>query len=369
MIRKNIDEQVTLKADATFEDGKKIKGNIAFVTKDYNIEYPENEMNNSQYILGKEEFVVEVQEHKAKYVFIIKDLIDKLRINQNDIAYVKGWMDSDGDGEYTRLFDLKVFLQINNCYCNRDFTVDEVKSIIKELRDIEIATKGKYDLFIASNCDLLPIDKTYERFTEELNKTFNKYEINTCLRKIHFLAQAYHETSCFLTTEEYGDGNCYNPRIHKDAIKNGNTEFGDGLKYKGRGLMQLTWKINYQNYKRYTGVNIVNNYSMVSDNLEFACDTAGWFWRNGSAWLDLNPHADKDDIYYINIGVNGGANGFSQRIKYIKKLITDDKVKNCQNIILNKELGKYKLSTSDIKNTNYVKNNNSIKIRLEGYDD
>lgn len=114
MLKKTIYENITLGVDATFDDGKKIKGSIAFLTKDYNIELTEDE-NNKQFILAKEEFVVEVKDYRAEYKFIIKELIDKYNINQKDITYVKGWMDSDGDDKYNRLYDLEVFLEVCTC--------------------------------------------------------------------------------------------------------------------------------------------------------------------------------------------------------------------------------------------------------------
>jgi predicted chitinase len=256
----------------------------------------------------------------------------------------------------------------SGCYCNRDFTVDEVKEIVKVLRDSE--NINNIDLFTASNCNIPNADKTYGRLTEELNKTMKKYHINSCLRKAHFLAQCYHETDRLKTTLEYGDGKKYNPGKHPDAIKNGNTQVGDGRpRYRGRGFMQLTWKKNYKAYEDATGVTCISNSSLISDNLVNAINSGGWYWENGSAWNDLNPRADKDDIYYINIGVNGGSNGFQERINYIKKIIEILNLKQCPNIFLTKELGKYNLTNSAMKNTRYVKNNPSIKMRLEGFDD
>jgi len=262
----------------------------------------------------------------------------------------------------------------SSCYCGRDFTVDEVKNIVEKLRDS--GGISSTDLFTMNNCTLADSDKTYERFTEELNAMMTKYKINTCIRKIHFLAQAYHETDKFRTTQEYASGKGYNPGQHADARKNGNTIIGDGPKYKGRGLMQLTWKNNYKSYKNACGVDIVTNYSYVSDKLYHVVDSAGWFWENGSAWGSLNKRADKDDIYWINMGVNGGVNGFQDRIDYVKLLIKIMNVKSCNNIKLptNKTLGIYKLSLSALRLTNYIKYKNKSgvqthKIKMESYDD
>ena len=67
------------------------------------------------------------------------------------------------------------------------------------------------DLFYKKNCPLSEEDKTFERLTEEINKSFKEWEINTCMRKIQFLAQCYHESAFFSTTLEFASGEYYNP--------------------------------------------------------------------------------------------------------------------------------------------------------------
>ena len=272
----------------------------------------------------------------------------------------------------------------STCFCHRDFTVEEVKNIIKLMRDSE--KNNNYKIFFAKNCPLSESDKTYERLTEEINKTFRKYEINTCLRKVHFLAQMYLETDRLKTTVEYASGEQYNPGRHKDAIKNKNTEVGDGPRYKGRGGMQLTWRVNYLRYFEHTRKDVAyyskvisptetllsmsdrrkNFNTLVGESLFLAIDSAGWYWRNGSAWGDLNSKADNDDVYSINIGVNGGFNDFKPRITWVKSLIRDNNIQECPNLNLSKPIGEYKFSTSGIKNTKYGK---GLQKKFEGYDD
>ena len=248
------------------------------------------------------------------------------------------------DGEY-------FVIGRSNCSCNRDLTVDELDIILKKIR-------GNQDtsIFYADNCNL--DDKSKNSFITELNKTLKKYEINTCIRKVHFLAQIYLETDKLKTTLEYASGSGYNPGVHDDAINNGNTQSGDGPKYKGRGLMQLTWKNNYQLYKGYSGIDVITNYEKVSDELKIAIDSAGWYFKqgkrlsSGDTWtvpdtsfskydgstgkqfnkttytydgisygaIDMNLLADKDYIDTISWLVNGGGNGRTERREYLKKL-------------------------------------------------
>lgn len=318
---------------------------------------------------GKEEIAKRIEKR-------IKDLSIKLEVDG---------FNSDKQAYYLHPLGMIGWLMpYSTCFCHRDFTVDEVKNIIKLMRDSE--KNNNYKIFFAKNCPLSESDKTYERLTEEINKTFRKYEINTCLRKVHFLAQMYLETDRLKTTVEYASGEQYNPGRHKDAIKNKNTEVGDGPRYKARGGMQLTWRVNYLRYFEHTRKDVAyyskvisptetllsmsdrrkNFNTLVGESLFLAIDSAGWYWRNGSAWGDLNSKADNDDVYSINIGVNGGFNDFKPRITWVKSLIRDNNIQECPNLNLSKPIGEYKFSTSGIKNTKYGK---GLQKKFEGYDD
>ena len=135
------------------------------------------------------------------------------------------------------------------CFCNRDFTEEEVKTIIQKLRETEkIQTTS---LFYDENCPLPESDKTYKKLCDELNKVMKKHNINTCIRKIHFLAQSYHESSRYGTTLEYSSGKKYNPGNHNDAKNMEHTIEGDGPRYKGRGIIQLTWRKTQKKYFSY----------------------------------------------------------------------------------------------------------------------
>tara|TARA_R110000823_G_scaffold266883_2_gene386934 strand:- start:82628 stop:85018 length:2391 start_codon:yes stop_codon:yes gene_type:complete len=225
----------------------------------------------------------------------------------------------------------------NKCSCDRGFTVSEMQTIIDTLRDEENAT-----LFTAGNCDIPEVDKTMERFTEVLNEIFETYGITKCIRKIHFLAQVYHESDRLRTTEEYSTTGRYAP-------------------YIGRGIMQLTWEVGYKAYSSFTGEDFVTNYEDIRNDLRNALDSAGWYWRqgkqlnaSGTTWSPPNgsTYVSRDDLSYtrtiieytyeevaqsygtVNLSdiadddegdliswlVNGGSNGRQERLDFIDDL-------------------------------------------------
>ena len=136
------------------------------------------------------------------------------------------------------------------------------------------------------------------------NVHFRTYGIlDNSLRLIHFLAQLAHESGNFRYMEEIASGAAYEGR--KDL---GNTQPGDGKRFKGRGPIQLTGRANYRKYGQQLGIDFENNPAIVaipSVGLLVACK----FWVvNG-----LNELADKDDVVSITKRINGGTNGLADR--------------------------------------------------------
>ena len=179
---------------------------------------------------------------------------------------------------------------------------------------------GKKTLFSAPNMKKrIEVYKlSVENLVEAINETATRYEINTSLRLSHFLAQIEHESHYFNTTEEYASGSAYEGR--NDL---GNTQTGDGKRFKGRGLIQLTGRTNYEKYSKY----IKNEFKedidftkeptndFVASKIRYAVDAAGWYWKFGSSKGDINLLADKDDIKAVTKAINGGYNGLNDRIK------------------------------------------------------
>lgn len=139
-----------------------------------------------------------------------------------------------------------------------------------------------------------------------------RYGVNTPLRTAHFLAQVGHESMSFVYTEEIASGIAYEGR--KDL---GNTEKGDGIRFKGRGLIQLTGRKNYSDYGDYACLNLLSkgNERLVSLHPVYALDASLWFWDKRK----LNTYADKDDLRAITRRVNGGYNGLTDRQSYLDR--------------------------------------------------
>lgn len=145
-----------------------------------------------------------------------------------------------------------------------------------------------------------------------LSATLAGYGIATDLRMAHFVAQTCHESDGFVTTTEYADGTQYEGRIDL-----GNTQPGDGPRYKGRGLLQLTGRVNYRKYGLLLGLHLEDNPDQAADpetSLRIACE----YWKA----KHLNYHADHDDIRTITQLVNGGQNGFADRKTNLAKAKT-----------------------------------------------
>ena len=127
--------------------------------------------------------------------------------------------------------------------------------------------------------------------------------LDNSLRFIHFLSQLAHESGNFRYMEEIAPGAAYEGR--KDL---GNTQAGDGKRYKGRGPIQLTGRANYRRYGQQLGIDFENNPAIVaipSVGLLVACK----FWSDNG----LNVLADQDDVTTITRRINGGLNGFEDR--------------------------------------------------------
>tara|TARA_R110002073_G_scaffold323254_1_gene500529 strand:+ start:125 stop:451 length:327 start_codon:yes stop_codon:yes gene_type:complete len=95
----------------------------------------------------------------------------------------------------------------------------------------------------------------------------------------------------------------------------GNIKVGDGMRFKGRGLIQLTGRANYTEYGRDISQDLISdeNYKRVAEDLDLAVDVSCWFWKKRK----LNFYADQDNMRAVTKRINGGYNGLNDRKKYL----------------------------------------------------
>ena len=146
---------------------------------------------------------------------------------------------------------------------------------------------------------------------EEMNACLRKFDITTPERIRHFLSQTAHESGGGRYMKELASGEAYEYR--KDL---GNTQPGDGPKYKGAGYIQLTGRANYQDFCNYMGdPRIMEGVDYVADNYPFT--SAGFWWSNNR----MNDLIDGGaTVEMVTKRVNGGYNGLDDRKKYYAKV-------------------------------------------------
>ena len=278
-----------------------------------------------------------------------KKLIDKFnkRKDKNAFLYLKADV-TDTISDINFVYENREFQNIEGnrfevlgtpCYCNRDLSVDEIKSIVSNIRDntfyYDSVAKKDYSITHYHKDKLFYLESSlpnseknnYEKFTEVLNKSFGEFKINTCIRKINFLAQMYPETMFFTDLSE-------------------NNPSSDLRIYYGRGFIQLTHKgdedsrtknaTSYLGYKKYSNLDVIATPNLICESLENSANTAGWFWRfgkrsNDGSIKDLNTLADIDDANEISRLVNGGTNARKERLeanKQLKKIFIYDECIN-----------------------------------------
>jgi putative chitinase len=182
---------------------------------------------------------------------------------------------------------------------------------------------------------MIPTNKFVDDWVESLNNVLPEYEINTPDRIAMFIAQCGHESMDFRVLQEnlnyrweslrrvfpkYFSNDdlarqyAHKPemianRVYGNRMGNGPEESGDGFKYSGKGLIQLTGKYNYTNFANSIGMSLeeVPEYLIT---FEGAVKSACWFWNQS----DLNSWSDQQDVRTVTKKINGGFNGLEDRI-------------------------------------------------------
>lgn len=175
-----------------------------------------------------------------------------------------------------------------------------------------------------------------------LNDLLPKYDIDSPQRIASFIAQCSHESGHFqklvenlnygvtglattwpkrFTTAELVNKYARQPEmianfVYANRLGNGDESSGDGWKYRGRGLIQLTGKYNYQKFADTVGVNL-DEITKYLETKQGAVEAACFFWMNNK----LNSYADVGDIKGMTKVINGGYNGLPNREENYKKAL------------------------------------------------
>ncbi len=142
-------------------------------------------------------------------------------------------------------------------------------------------------------------------FVEALNHAMSEFSIDTLLRQACFLAQIAHESGSLKYVVELASGADYEGR--RDL---GNTHEGDGVRFKGRGLLQITGRTNTQTCL--TALGRPETDVAYLETPMGASRSAAWYWK----WQGLNDIADQGNFGTLTKKINGGYNGLDDRIKH-----------------------------------------------------
>ena len=141
-------------------------------------------------------------------------------------------------------------------------------------------------------------------FLAPLNAAMLEFGITTPARQASFLSQVGHESGQLLYVRELASGQAYEGRADL-----GNTQRGDGVRFRGRGLLQVTGRANYAACGKALGLDLLAQPALLEQTVN-ACRSAGWFWQ----MRGVNALADTGDQERVTRRINGGVNGLAERL-------------------------------------------------------
>lgn len=147
-----------------------------------------------------------------------------------------------------------------------------------------------------------------QKWADALTAAMVGGQVNTRLRQAAFLAQIGHESGSLVYTKELGGASYFAKYDGREDL--GNTQPGDGAKFAGRGLIQITGRANYAKAsKALFGDDRLLKTPEVLEQPEWAAKSATWYWTT----RNLNALADQDRFTDITKAINGGTNGLEDR--------------------------------------------------------
>lgn len=143
-------------------------------------------------------------------------------------------------------------------------------------------------------------------FLDPINAAMDEFDIGTRARMASYLAQVAHESLQLSYTCEIASGVRYEGRLDL-----GNTQPGDGPKFKGRGLLQITGRDNYAKCGADLGLPLLDHPDLL-ELPQHAARSSGWYWKH----FNLNELADIGDQRAVTKRINGGYNGLPERLAF-----------------------------------------------------
>jgi putative chitinase len=176
-------------------------------------------------------------------------------------------------------------------------------------------------------------------WVDALNETFSRFNLTTNNQKAMFIGQCSHESGNFRLLQENlnykaatlmklwpkrfptlevanqyaGNARAIANKVYADRMGNRDEASGDGYRFRGKGLVQLTGHSNHFHAGKALGVDFVMQPDLVATP-KYAALTAGWFWETHK----LNPPADALDYTKVTKIINGGTIGLDDRIKHVQ---------------------------------------------------
>ncbi len=154
-------------------------------------------------------------------------------------------------------------------------------------------------------------------FLDPLNRAMAEFGIDTPIRQAAFLAQVAHESGSLRYVRELASGEAYDTGRLAERLGNTPEDDGDGPALKGRGLLQITGASNYRACSQalFGDPQALIDHPELLELPENAARSAAWYWLARR----LNDHADRRDFGRITRIINGGLNGYADRLAYYER--------------------------------------------------
>ena len=219
-----------------------------------------------------------------------------------------------------RIADLSIKLEVDG------FNTDKQAYYLHPLGMIGWLSAQKDCILTKEQLSLLSGNSLGDKYIDYINNDRYKFNINNCMDLGHFLAQMLHESGNFVYLKEIG-GNSLKAKKYWPFI--------------GRGLIQITHKHNYKKYGDFVGEDFISSDLAMNklESTEHSIKSAFWYWMDRK----LSKWGNKDDLIWITIKVNGGLNGYNDRLDKLRKF---KKIKEHANIS-----GHYDFKDSEAYNT------------------